>query len=33
MRKIYGPIDEGGQWRIRTNAEIQELYGEQDLVG
>jgi hypothetical protein len=32
VRKIYGPINEGGQWRIRTNAELQELYGEQDLV-
>jgi hypothetical protein len=32
MRKIYDPINEGGRWRIRTNAEHQELYGEQDLV-
>jgi hypothetical protein len=32
MRKIYGPINEGGQWRIRTNAELQELYRKQDLV-
>jgi hypothetical protein len=32
MRKIYGPINEGGQWRIGTNAELQELYGEQDPV-
>jgi hypothetical protein len=32
MRKIYGPINEGGQWRISTNAEPQELCGEQDLV-
>jgi hypothetical protein len=23
MRKIYGPINEGEQWRIRTNAELQ----------
>jgi hypothetical protein len=23
MRKIYGPINEGGQWRIRTKAEFQ----------
>jgi hypothetical protein len=28
-RKIYVPINEGGQWRVRTNA---ELFGEQDLV-
>jgi hypothetical protein len=32
MRKIYSPINEGGQWRIRTNAELQDLYEEQDLV-
>jgi hypothetical protein len=32
MRKIYGPINEGGQWRIRTDTELQELYGEQDPV-
>jgi uncharacterized circularly permuted ATP-grasp superfamily protein len=32
MRKTYSPINEGGQWRIRTNAELQDLYGEQDLV-
>jgi hypothetical protein len=23
VRKIYGPINEGEQWRIRTNAELQ----------
>jgi hypothetical protein len=32
MRELYGPINEGGQWRIRTNAELQEMYREQDLV-
>jgi hypothetical protein len=32
MRKIYDPRNEGGQWRIRTNAKLQELYWEQDLV-
>jgi hypothetical protein len=32
MRKTYSPINEWGQWRIRSNAELQELYGEQDLV-
>jgi hypothetical protein len=32
MRKIHGPINEGGQLRIMTNAELQELYGEQDVV-
>jgi hypothetical protein len=32
MRTIYGPINEMGQWRIRTNAELHELYGEEDLI-
>jgi hypothetical protein len=32
MRKMYGPINEGGQWRIRTNIELQELYGERNMV-
>jgi hypothetical protein len=30
--KIYCPINEGGQWRIRTHSGLQELYEEQDLV-
>jgi hypothetical protein len=32
MRKTYGPINEGRPWRIRTKSELQEVYGEQDLV-
>jgi hypothetical protein len=33
MRKIHAPINEqGGQWRVMTNAKLQELYGQQDLV-
>jgi hypothetical protein len=32
MRKIYDAINEDGQWRIRTNAELQELYEQQDVV-
>jgi hypothetical protein len=32
MRKIYDQISEGGQWRTRTNEELQALHGEQDLV-
>jgi hypothetical protein len=32
IRKIYGPINEGGQWRIKTNTEFQKLYGKQDMV-
>jgi hypothetical protein len=33
MRKIHATINErGGQWRVMTNAKLQELYGQQDLV-
>ncbi|XP_073981236.1 uncharacterized protein [Rhodnius prolixus] len=32
LRRIYGPVCENGQWRIRNNAEIQILFGEADLV-
>jgi hypothetical protein len=32
LLKINGQINEEGQWRVRKNAELQELYGEQDLV-
>jgi hypothetical protein len=32
MRKIYDAINDEGQWRIRTNAELQELYEQQDVV-
>lgn len=32
LRKIYGPINEGGEWRIRTNDEINTLIYGEDLV-
>jgi hypothetical protein len=32
MRKIHGPINEGGQYRIQTTAEHQKLYEEKHLV-
>ena len=32
LRKIYGPVCRGGEWRIRTNHEIQEMYGRADIV-
>lgn len=32
LRKIYGPICENGQWRIRTNKEVYELYDEPTIV-
>ena len=32
MRKIFGPIYDGNMWRIRTNRELYDLYGEANLV-
>lgn len=32
LRKIYGPVREGENWRIRSNAELQQLIHERDLV-
>jgi hypothetical protein len=32
LRRIYGPVQDNGQWRIRYNNELCELYGEPDLV-
>jgi len=32
LRKIYGPVTEGGRWRIRTNQELHQLCGENDIV-
>ena len=26
LRKIYGPVNEKGEWRIRYNKELYELY-------
>lgn len=31
LRRIYGPVCEAGQWRIRTNAELATLYREPPL--
>jgi hypothetical protein len=31
LRRIYGPVQDNGQWRIRYNKELYELYGEPDL--
>jgi hypothetical protein len=28
LRRIYGPINEGGVWRIRHNNEFYKLYSE-----
>ena len=32
LRKIYGPIKENGDWRIRYNSELEHLIGGQDIV-
>jgi hypothetical protein len=30
LRRIYGPVNEGGIWRIRYNNELHNLYNEPD---
>jgi hypothetical protein len=32
LRRICDPVQDNGQWRIRYNKELCELYGEPDLV-
>jgi len=32
LQKIYGPVIDGGRWRIRTNQEPYQLCGENDIV-
>jgi hypothetical protein len=32
LRKIYGAVNEKGQWRIRRNMELYQLYKDLDLV-
>ena len=32
LRRIYGPICEGGQWQKRYNRELEELYNEPNTV-
>jgi hypothetical protein len=32
LRRIFGPVNDSGQWRIRYNHEVYELYEEPDLV-
>jgi hypothetical protein len=32
VRKIYGHINEGGSWRIRTNKEIEDILEGADIV-
>jgi hypothetical protein len=32
VRRIYGPINEGERWRIRTNKEIEDILEGADIV-
>jgi len=32
LRRIYGPVTDGARWRIRTNQELYQLCGENDIV-
>ncbi|XP_066901592.1 uncharacterized protein [Halyomorpha halys] len=32
LRKIFGAVKEEHRWRIRSNDEIKELYGEPDIL-
>jgi hypothetical protein len=33
LRKIFGPIQrENGVWTIRTNEEVYDLYGKEDII-
>jgi hypothetical protein len=32
LRKIYGPIQEGGTWRIRNNEELNRSINGEDIV-
>jgi hypothetical protein len=32
LRRIYGPVREGEQWRIRSNRELEEVLRGEDIV-
>ena len=32
IRRIYGPLEELGSWRRRTNKEVEELLEQEDIV-
>jgi hypothetical protein len=32
LRKIFGPVNDRGNWRIRSNKELTDLYQDTDLV-
>jgi hypothetical protein len=31
-RKIYGPVEEGTWWRVRTNKEVKDILERTDIV-
>jgi hypothetical protein len=32
LRKIYGPVPDKGEWRIRYNVELYRFMGGKDIV-
>ena len=32
VRRVYGPIEEDDEWRLRNNEEIVELLNREDVV-
>ena len=32
LRRIYGPVTDGGRWQIRTNQELYQSCGDNDTV-
>jgi hypothetical protein len=32
LRRIYDPVMDRGRWRVRTNQELCQLFGENDIV-
>jgi hypothetical protein len=32
LRRIFGPVNDRGVWRIRSNKELADLYEELDLA-
>jgi hypothetical protein len=32
LRKLYGPVNDKGKWRIRYNNELYQLLGEPDII-
>jgi restriction endonuclease S subunit len=32
FRRIYGPKNENGEWKIRTNRELEEISKGEDIV-